>query len=235
MRRGLVVRATSRMCRMRHNHLASRCPPPQYRAREHICNSSTLWVSVIMTQYAIQTRNLRKHFGDVKAVDGVDLEIERGQIFALLGPNGAGKSTMIYALVGVLRADAGDIRILGSQIPDEKLKVLKRVGFMPQEIALYDDLTPRDNLMFFGRLFGMDTKDVQRRTDELFALLRLEEKADVPVHQLSGGQKRRTSLAVALVHDPEIMILEVPSFFLPLFLFLSVFIPFPSSLLLQSL
>lgn len=137
--------------------------------------------------------------------------MKKGEILALLGPNGAGKSTLIYMITGVYKADEGNIEISGLKIPEEKFEALKNVGFMPQEYALYEDLTPIDNMIFFGRLYGMSGEELGVRIPELLSLLEIEAKADVPVHKLSGGQKRRASLATALIHDPDILILDEPT------------------------
>jgi ABC-2 type transport system ATP-binding protein len=109
-------------------------------------------------ELAISVEDLTKSFGDLKAVDGVSLSVNRGEIFGLLGPNGSGKTTLIHCLMGIYRFEAGSIRVLDHEVPGQKLEVRRRTGFMPQEISIYQDLSPEENMLFYGRLYGLDDK-----------------------------------------------------------------------------
>ncbi len=160
---------------------------------------------------AIEISHLTKSFGELKAVDDLSLSIPKGEIFGLLGPNGAGKTTLIHSIIGVYRIDAGTIHVLGHPIPEEKLEARKKIGFMPQDLAIYSDLTPKDNFLFYGRLYGMPDQTIKQRMKELLAMLRLEEKKNTVVHKLSGGQKRRVSLGISLLTEPELLILDEPT------------------------
>lgn len=161
--------------------------------------------------YAIQVSNLTKSFGSLVAVDNVSLDVRKGEIFGLLGPNGAGKTTLIHTTLGVYKADSGHVKVLGYEIPQEKLKARKRTGFMPQELAIYTDLTPLDNALFYGRLYGLSDGEILDRVEELYDLLALKEKMNTPCHKLSGGQKRRVSLGIALLTNPDLLLLDEPT------------------------
>ncbi len=151
---------------------------------------------------AVWVRGLRKSYGPVEAVRGIDLEIQRGQIVALVGPNGAGKTTTMEIIEGLRRPDAGEIRVLGQE-PD---KARRRVGVQLQEGALYGDLTCAETLTLFGRLYGFESD-----ARALLALVDLADVADRRSDRLSGGQKRRLQLALALCNDPELVILDEPT------------------------
>jgi ABC-2 type transport system ATP-binding protein len=158
---------------------------------------------------AIEFRQVVKRFKDIAALDGLSFRIPKGEVFGLLGPNGSGKTTAIRVLVGLDRADEGSVRALGIDAPDRLLNT--RIGYMPQETALYQDLTVRENLELFGELYGMDTETMERRMSELLALVDLTERRDSVVHTLSGGMRHRTSLVAALIHDPELLLLDEPT------------------------
>ena len=154
----------------------------------------------------IETRGLHKHFGDIRAVDGVDMAVRQGEIYGLLGPNGSGKTTLIRLLVGLLRATEGTAMVLGRVVPDKSL--LDEVGYMTQSSALYEDLTVRENVGFFAEMCG----GVPRaRVDEVIALVNLDDRADSVVRTLSGGMRQRASLACALVHHPRLLLLDEPT------------------------
>ena len=154
----------------------------------------------------VETSGIRKHFGPVRAVDGVDMAVRTGEIYGLLGPNGSGKTTLIRLLVGLLRPSSGSARVLGRAVPDKA--ILAQVGYMPQANALYEDLTVRENIAFFGEMCGGVSR---RRVDELIALVDLSDRADSLVRTLSGGMRQRTSLACALVHKPRLLLLDEPT------------------------
>lgn len=154
----------------------------------------------------LETRQLHKHFGALRAVDGIDLTVRPGEIYGLLGPNGSGKTTLIRLLVGLLRPTAGQAVVLGHAMPNKA--VLAQVGYMTQAGALYDDLTVRENVDFFAAMCG----GVNRaRVAEVIALVDLGERAGSLVRTLSGGMKQRASLACALAHRPRLLLLDEPT------------------------
>lgn len=157
---------------------------------------------------AILARGLLKTFGRVRALDGLDLEVPSGTILGLLGPNGSGKTTFIRVLTGLLRPSGGEVLVLGSR-PGRRTAA--QVGYMTQAPALYDDLPVSDNLVFFGRLFGLSGADARRRAGELIELVSLTEKARTPVRDLSGGMRQRTNLACAMIHRPRLLLLDEPT------------------------
>jgi ABC-2 type transport system ATP-binding protein len=152
---------------------------------------------------------LKKYYGDVHALNGVDLTVRKGEIFGLLGPNGAGKSTLIKSLVGSLKPTAGEIRLLGHMLPGQRKTVQQVIGYMPQSPALYEDISVRDNVRFFARAHQIDNLD--KRIEEIIAFTALTDKRNKPIRTLSGGMKQRVSLACALVHNPEILFLDEPT------------------------
>ncbi len=155
---------------------------------------------------SVLTRRLHKHFGAVRALDGVDLSVRSGEIYGLLGPNGSGKTTLIRLLVGLLRPTAGEALVLGHAMPNKG--VLAQVGYMPQARALYVDLTIRENIAFFAAMCG----DVDpSHTEAVIALVDLEDRAENLVQTLSAGMRQRTSLACALAHRPRLLLLDEPT------------------------
>ena len=152
----------------------------------------------------IKVSNLQKRFGEVKAVDGLDFEVYRNEIFGLLGPNGAGKTTTINMICGLLQPSGGSITF-------EKERDRKSlIGYCPQENIYYPKLTCLEQLVFIGRMYGLSSKSIKNRADELLGLLGLEDKRHVIAANLSGGMKRRLNICLALVHNPEILILDEP-------------------------
>ena len=160
---------------------------------------------------AIILTNVTKRFGDLIAVDNLSLDIRKGEIYGLLGPNGAGKTTCINLLCGILEPDEGTITVLDYKIPSQKRKMRQFVGYMPQDLALYTDLTPMEHLIYYGGLYGMSKKEVEVKAQELFDIFGLEEKKNERVINLSGGQKRRTSLLLALINNPLIVVADDPT------------------------
>lgn len=160
---------------------------------------------------AIEIRDLVRHFNGVAAVDGLSLEIRRGEMFCLLGPNGAGKSTLIRMLCCLLPPSSGQITILGRDPLQDPLAVRARLGLAPQEIAVYESMSPIENLRFFGKLYGMDEERLEGRIKELLADVRLSDRAHDPVEEYSGGMKRRINIATGMLHDPDILFLDEPT------------------------
>jgi len=155
---------------------------------------------------AVEAIGLRKAFGAIHAVDGIDLALEPGRIYGLLGPNGSGKTTLIRLLAGLARATAGEARILGTPMPSRPM--LARIGYMPQAEALYPDLSVAENLGFFAALQGTRGRDAIGRVLEL---VELADRRGSPAHELSGGMRRRLSLACTLVHEPPVLFLDEPT------------------------
>ncbi len=158
---------------------------------------------------AISVAGLTKSYGHFSALRGVDLSVQQGCVYGLLGPNGAGKSTLIKALVGALRPTQGEVRVLGISPLRDRDRLRRSIGYMPQGPALYEDLSPRDNIGFFGA--AQNTQDLHHRIEEVLRFTDLEDRADDPVRQFSGGMKRRVSLACALVHQPSVLLLDEPT------------------------
>lgn len=160
---------------------------------------------------AVEVQGLVKRFGDFAAVNGLDLTIRRGELLSLLGPNGAGKSTTLRMLTTLMPATEGRIEIAGYQVPRDKERIKPLLGLVPQEIALYRWLSPRFNLSFFGKLYGITGEKGQQRVRTLLEQVELADKADQPIITLSGGMQRRVNIAAALVHDPDIIFLDEPT------------------------
>jgi ABC-2 type transport system ATP-binding protein len=160
---------------------------------------------------AIEVLNLHKSFGENKAVQGVDFAVQEGEIFSLLGPNGAGKTTTISMLSCLLRPDEGDARIMGHSIRGEQMGVKSLLGVVPQEIALYEDLTARENLTFWGKMYGLRGGALKARVEEVLDVIGLRERAKERVGKYSGGMKRRVNIGVALLHKPKVIYMDEPT------------------------
>ena len=158
---------------------------------------------------SIEVSGLTKRYGRVEALGGADLSVGRGEVFGLVGPNGAGKTTLIKGLVGALRPSSGTARVMGLNPLEDRAELRQRIGYMPQGAALYEDLSARDNVGFFGAAHR--TPDLKKKVDEIMHFSELSGRADDPVHTFSGGMKRRVSLACALVHRPEVIFLDEPT------------------------
>lgn len=164
-----------------------------------------------MNQKAIQVQNLQKCFGEFVAVKGIHFEVQQGEIFSLLGPNGAGKSTTISMLSCLLQPSNGDACVLGHSIIREPQKVKAMIGIVPQDIALYGDLSARENLNFWGRMYGLRGVVLAQRVDEVLEIIELTDRQKDRVDKFSGGMKRRVNIGAALMHRPAVIIMDEPT------------------------
>ena len=154
---------------------------------------------------------LRKRFGGRQAVDGVGFEIAQGETYGLLGPNGAGKTTTISIVCGILARDEGTVTVAGQPLDVGSTKAKGAIGYVPQDLAIYPDLTARENLNFFGRLYGMGGRDLARRVDEILAVVDLADRAKERTEHFSGGMKRRLNIGIGLLHTPQLHVLDEPT------------------------
>lgn len=152
---------------------------------------------------------LKKRFGEIDALAGLDLEVRKGEVLGLIGPSGSGKTSFARALVGLLTADSGEVRVFGERMPSRK--VLSRVGYMAQADALYDDIDGLGNLAYFAALQGMGKREARQRAESLVEFVGLSGHEKRFVREYSGGMRKRLSLAVALVHEPELIVLDEPT------------------------
>ena len=164
-----------------------------------------------MMQKAIQVQNLQKCYGEFVAVKGVTFEVQQGEIFSLLGPNGAGKSTTISMLSCLLQPSGGEAHVMGHSIVREPQAVKASIGIVPQDIALYGDLSARENLIFWGRMYGLRGSDLFRRVDEVLEIIGLTDRQRDRVDKFSGGMKRRVNIGAALMHKPAVIIMDEPT------------------------
>ena len=159
----------------------------------------------------LRVDDLHKSYGDIKAVRGVSFEIAPGENYGLLGPNGAGKTTTIQMIAGVLEADGGRVTVCGRELTTGATDVKSHIGWVPQEIALYDRLTARENLTFFGRMQGLSGKPLATRVSEVLELTGLEDRAGDKTIKFSGGMRRRLNIGIGLLHQPDLLILDEPT------------------------
>jgi ABC-2 type transport system ATP-binding protein len=159
----------------------------------------------------LEATGLQKRFGDIEAVRGVTFRIEPGETYGLLGPNGAGKTTSISMVSGLLQRDAGEVRINGAPMTTSTLGPKADVGLVPQDLAIYPDLTARENLRFFGRLYGMKGPELARRADEVLEVIGLTDRGNDRADEFSGGMKRRLNIGIGLFHQPKLLILDEPT------------------------
>jgi ABC-2 type transport system ATP-binding protein len=164
-----------------------------------------------MTETILNAQDLHKEFDKVKAVQGISFEIEKGEIFSLLGPNGAGKTTTISMLSCLLSPTQGDATIDGHSVRKEPQRVKESIGVVPQEIALYPDLTARENLAFWGKMYGLSGAKLKERVDAVLKVADLTDRAKEKVETYSGGMKRRINIAVGLLHQPKLLFMDEPT------------------------
>lgn len=160
---------------------------------------------------AIEVKNLRKSFGDFTAVQDASFSADSGEVLSLLGPNGAGKSTTISMLSGLLAPTGGDASIMGYSVTKEPETAKKSLGVVPQDIALYPDLSARENLVFWGKMYGLRGTALKSRVDEVLEIIGLTERQKDHVGKFSGGMKRRVNIGAALLHKPEVIIMDEPT------------------------
>lgn len=154
---------------------------------------------------------LKKSFGDLVAVDGVSFQVNQGETYGLLGPNGAGKTTTISMIAGLLTADAGTVNVAGRAVTTKTVAAKADIGLVPQDLAVYPDLTARENIRFFGKLYGMRSPKLTARTDEVLEIIGLADRANDRVEDYSGGMKRRLNIGIGLLHEPALLILDEPT------------------------
>jgi ABC-2 type transport system ATP-binding protein len=163
-----------------------------------------------MTNVVLETEGLTKSYGSLTAVKNLSLQVHEGEVFGFLGPNGAGKTTSINMMCGLLRPDAGHVTVKGVPIREVDDQVRSRVGVCPQDIVLWERLTCLEQLQFIGQMYGLSGREARQRGRRLLEELDLVDKQKVQARRLSGGMQRRLNLAMALVHDPEIVVLDEP-------------------------
>jgi lipooligosaccharide transport system ATP-binding protein len=168
-------------------------------------------VSVKVEDTTLVARGLKKSYADFEAVKGVHFEVHRGECFGFLGPNGAGKTTTMKMIYAAAVPTSGELEVAGLNVKSAEREVKRRIGVVPQENNLDEDLKVKENLLVFGRYFDLPRKLVRRRAEELLEFVQLSDKADAKVEQLSGGMKRRLLIARALVNDPELVVLDEPT------------------------
>ncbi|MFW6262469.1 MAG: ABC transporter ATP-binding protein [Thermotogota bacterium] len=161
--------------------------------------------------YDILIKNITKRYDDKLALDNVSRESKPGEIFGLLGPNGAGKTKLIHILCGLIPMDNGEVFVGGISVKKDPEAIKSRIGFVPQEIVLFDNLSVNDNLDYFGSLYGLGSATLKSRMDEALRIAELSERRKDKVKKLSGGMKRRLNLACAIMHHPDILVLDEPT------------------------
>ena len=159
----------------------------------------------------LDCRGLRRSYGNLTAVDGVGFHISPGETYGLLGPNGAGKTTTISMIAGLLDRDDGEVTVDGQPMSPQAVRAKAAIGYVPQELALYPDLSARENLMFFARLYGMSTADAKRRCAAVLEVTGLTDRAGDQTKKYSGGMKRRLNIGIGLLHRPKLLILDEPT------------------------
>jgi ABC-2 type transport system ATP-binding protein len=155
--------------------------------------------------------DLKKSFNEKEVVRGVSFSVDRGESFGLLGPNGAGKSTTISMICGLLKYDAGEVTVDGMSVKKNPLDVKKKIGVVPQEIALYPAMSAKENLLFWGKMYGLSGGQAKKRADEVLEYVGLRDRAKDKIETFSGGMKRRINIGASLMHEPELLIMDEPT------------------------
>jgi ABC-2 type transport system ATP-binding protein len=163
------------------------------------------------TERLLVCTDLRKRFGDRTAVNGITFHIDRGETYGLLGPNGAGKTTSISMVCGLLERDGGEVTVAGQVVDVSTVEAKAAIGFVPQDLAIYPDLSARENLRFFGRLQRLKGADLDARVDAVLELIGLTDRADDRTDDYSGGMKRRLNIGIGLLHEPQLLVLDEPT------------------------
>jgi ABC-2 type transport system ATP-binding protein len=164
-----------------------------------------------MSEPILEVRDVRKHYGPLKAVDGVSFTVNRGEMFGLLGPNGAGKTTLLSVLAVLMNPTGGEVRLTGRPLTRSDPDLRRLVGLVPQDLAIYPDLTARENLTFFGELYGLGGVDLAGRVQHILKAVGLDDRAEERVARFSGGMKRRLNLGASVVHGPQLLLLDEPT------------------------
>lgn len=159
----------------------------------------------------LEIKNVGKSFESVEALKDINLTIEKGDFFGLLGPNGAGKSTLMNCIIGYLKLEKGEISLNGQAINGNNIKIREKIGYVPQEIALYQELSAIQNLKIFGGFFNLPAKELNQRIQKALELVQLSERKTDEVKKFSGGMKRRLNIAVSILHDPELILCDEPT------------------------
>ena len=175
----------------------------------HIIPSNNRGVG--MSKLLLEVVDLKKRYGKLEALRGVSFSVTEGELFGLLGPNGAGKTTLISILSCLLAPTAGHATLAGRPIRLDRAEIRRQIGLVPQDLALYGELSARENLMFFGKLYDVQSPDLERRVDAVLETIALADRADDRVQTFSGGMKRRLNLGVSIVHEPKLLFLDEPT------------------------
>ena len=160
---------------------------------------------------SLEVKNLVKKFGSKSALEDVSFTVKEGSCFGLLGPNGAGKSTTMKIITGIINADNGQVSMFGQDLRKSTEQIRQQIGYVPQEITLYEKISAFNNLVFFGEMYGVKGKKLKERISVVLEQVGLNERANDPIHTYSGGMKRRINIAAALLHDPKLVILDEPT------------------------
>jgi ABC-2 type transport system ATP-binding protein len=163
------------------------------------------------TEYIIKARNLTKQFGDFKAVDAISFEVAKGEIFGFLGANGAGKTTAMRMLTGLSRPTSGEATVAGFDVYKQSENIKKRIGYMSQRFSLYEDLTVKENIRFYGGIYGLKASEIREKTMQILRSLQLESVAKQLVGSIPMGWKQRLAFSVSMIHDPDIVFLDEPT------------------------
>ncbi len=155
--------------------------------------------------------HITKSFGKKEIIKNVSFEVKKGETFGLLGPNGAGKSTTISMICGLISYDSGDIKVGGKSVKEYPLEAKKKIGIVPQDIALYPTLSAKENLVFWGKMYGLNGKIAKERAEEVLAYVGLQDRGKDKIETFSGGMKRRINIGATLMHEPELLIMDEPT------------------------